>query len=475
MLYQIPDDYNFKIHFCRPRYKNNVEDILIYMASEITRIGDCEEKEFKEKLDSAIRRFPGNANANDKTMQNWRTEVCHSLFGLYYSDANKQVHVGLRAMELAENEDLVSFFKKFLFYFQLPGGHVKYFNLDMIKNGIHFKPAQYFLKVLEAGERMEKKAVCIDKEEACYCILNDLRCTRDNQNPENVWQRIQYNRDHSIYYKHDSDTTRYAGDILEYMQIANLLVCYDGKNFYLNHRENAAILKFINSSEWFSGYDYMIKKRTGTNREIAFLRPKWFVYVNRKDGDTDFSTDISTYIEESTDTPTDMRSERMKSFASYLDKIRNNPNISTKDIGDIGEALVMGHEQERLKINGREDLVHLVTKISTPTALGYDISSRNLDASMRNIEVKTTISSKPLVAMRVHLTPNEWQAAKDYREKYFIYRLFISKYDIKLFIMNDPVQLFKDDLIDIFPEKGMDVSFKEKAGKYEELLAWTKQ
>ena len=160
-------------------------------------------------------------------------------------------------------------------------------------------------------------------------------------------------------------------------------------------------------------------------------------------------------------------------FAIYLDRVRQMDDINTKDIGDIGETLVEGHECQRLKSNGREDLVHLVRKIPTELAVGYDISSRELDATIRNIEVKTTISTRPIDFKKVHLTPNEWQAAKSYKDRYYVYRLMISRMDIKLFIIEDPVQLFKNDLIDISPNSGMDITFSEKSGRYEELLAWS--
>ena len=70
--------------------------------------------------------------------------------------------------------------------------------------------------------------------------------------------------------------------------------------------------------------------------------------------------------------------------------------LTTKDIGDIGENLVHGHECMRLKLGGREDLIHLIKRIPTQFAVGYDISSVELDERKRFIEVKTTISSKPL-------------------------------------------------------------------------------
>lgn len=473
-LYQTPEQYNFRIHHCRPRFKGNVENVLIYMASEITKIGSCPTDEFNEKLNNAIRCFPGNATLKTKTVNNWRTEIS-SLFGLFYEDDDHFNHACLRAKELAENEDLVQFFKQFLYYFQYPGAHIKTQEIEeQIENGIHFKPAQYFLKVLEAGEKLEGKSVYITKAEACYCILNDLRCTRDNEDPAKAWERIKYNRDYFAQYEQIGDVIRYAGDILDYMQLANLLVSYNSKEFYLNHRENESIIKFVNSDEWYSGYDTMIKQRHGSYEAIRDCRCGWFEYVNREAADTDFSTDITEYIAQAEDDKSD-RSKRMRLFAVYLERIRQLTGINTKDIGDIGETLVEGHECERLKKNGREDLVHLVRKIPTELAVGYDISSRELDATIRNIEVKTTISTKPIEFNRIHLTPNEWQAAKSYKDRYYVYRLMVSRNDIKLFVMEDPVQLFKEDLIDISPNSGMDITFGEKSGEYEELLAWTEQ
>lgn len=471
-IYHTPDEYNFRLHHCRPRFKGNVENVLIYMASEITKIGSCPADEFNAKLNDAIRCFPGNTTLVRKTVNNWRTEIS-SLFGLFYEDDDHYNHACLRAEELAKTGDLVQFFKQFLFYFQYPGAHIKTHEIEeLIEQGVHFKPAQYFLKLLQSGEASEGKHVYITKAEACYCIFNDLRCTRDNEDPSEAWKRIKYNRDHFYTYEPIGDVIRYAGDILDYMQMANLLVSYNSKEFYLNHRENEAILKFINSSEWFSEYDAMIRQRKGSYQAIRDCRCSWFEYVNRKAGNTDFSTNITEYISQSEDS-SDQRNERMKIFAVYLERVRQTQHINTKDIGDIGETLVEGHECQRLKINGHPELVHLVKKIPTELAVGYDISSRELDSTVRNIEVKTTISTKPIEFNKIHLTPNEWQAAKSYKNRYFVYRLMVSRYDIKLFIMKDPVQLFRDALIDISPADGMEITFGEKAGRYEELLAWT--
>lgn len=470
MVYKIPTEYEFRIHHCRPRFKGNVENVLIYMATEISRIGDAPRDEFNNSLNDAIRCFPGNATSTLKTINNWRTEIS-SLFGLFYEDDNGINHAMLRAKELAESNDLVQFFKQFIFYFQYPGAHIKSDKIqEQIEQGIHFKPAQYILRMLDVAEKDTGKRCGITKAEACYCILNDLRCTRDNENVRNVWKRIEKNRENGLEYEAIGDVIRYAGDILDYMQLANLLASYNNKEFFLNHNENEAIIKFINSTEWFDGYDFMVRDRKSTLEEINSKRCDWFEYVNKESKDTDFSTDIKAYI---TPEATELVNDQVQKFRAYFDKLSTLEGLKTKDVGDIGESLVHGHECERLKIGGREDLIHLVRKIPTELGVGYDISSRELDETLRNIEVKTTISSKSIMFNKIHLTPNEWQAAKSYSDRYWIYRLMVSKRNIKLFIMCNPVNLFKQDLIDISARDGMEITFKEQAGQYEELLAWT--
>ena len=128
---------------------------------------------------------------------------------------------------------MIEFFRYFLFYFQYPGGHIKTHKLkSVIENGIRFKPVKYILKVLEAGEKVTGGRFHIDKAEATHFIYNDLRVTRDNCEPLEVVERIIHNRQNSVELDLQGDVIRYAGDILDYMVIADLLTMHS-TNFYI--------------------------------------------------------------------------------------------------------------------------------------------------------------------------------------------------------------------------------------------------
>ena len=80
-MYQVPEKYYFRLHHPRPRFKNDVENVLVYMATNISDLGKLPKSDFKDKLNSIIRQYTGNGDKTDKTINNLRTEIS-SLFGL---------------------------------------------------------------------------------------------------------------------------------------------------------------------------------------------------------------------------------------------------------------------------------------------------------------------------------------------------------------------------------------------------------
>ena len=469
-MYKIESEYFFRLHQVRPRFKNDIENVLLYVATEISKLGIQPLDRFNKNLFNAIRLYTGNATKEDKTIDNWRTEIA-ALFGFIEEDnINKIGKAGKIAQKLADEQDLVQFFKYFLFYFQYPGGHIKTHKLkSIIDTGIKFKPVQYFLKVLENGEKITGKRFSINKAEATHFIYNDLRVTRDNCKQEDVVLRILKNRECNIELDWDGDIIRYAGDILDYMVIGDLLVQH-GSDYYINWNERETITSFLESKLWFSDYD----KLYNCDFSVGVLNPiedNWFHYVNKDLGEELFKTDVLKYLGIEEDSYKQLISEVIVGLEEKFDP-ENVKN--TKEIGDFGENLIVGHESMRIKLGGREDLIHLIKKIPTFLAVGYDIQSVELDARKRYIEVKTTISNKSISFYNFHLTSNEWSTAETIRESYFVYRLMISKYDRKLFILKDPVGNYKNDIIKMIPRNGADIIFSEKSGEWNNLLIWKK-
>jgi len=463
-MYRVPEEYFIRLHHARPRFKNNIEDVLIFVAEEISRIPQSTSEDFAIKVNESLRRFPGNITKTEKTISNWRTEIS-ALFGFILSD-NQYSWPGLRAEELAKNQDLIEAFKKFLYTFQYPGAHIKSHEIKkLIENGVRFKPAQYILKMLRVGEELIGKPEYLTKGEVCHCIFNDLRCVRDNEDPKNVWARIHSIR-HQRKVKYDmaGDVIRYAGDIVDYMETAGLLKTHDGKKYYINKLEDISVQKFIESTEWFDGYDGLISKRAATLSEIDSKKSDWFYYVNGDLEMEDFSTDILNILPNTT----------LIEGYEFIERVYEDDKSTTQDIGNAGEAIIFAHECERVKQGNRRDLIHLIQRVPTHLAAGFDIQSVELDETKRYVEVKTTVSGKPLLFKRFHLTPNEWNAARTLGDRYFVYRLMISMGVGRLFVIRDPVRLYKEDKIEMIPSDGAEITFDDKiAGTYEELLIWT--
>ena len=232
MKYVIPDQYEARLHHCRPRFKNNIEDVLLHMASEICFIGKTEHADFKDKLNIAIKLFPGNAIKAPKTINNWRTEIS-ALLGLIEYDDNFSSPSKM-AIQLNQKQDLAEFFKFFCFKFQYPGGHLKPQEVSwMLQRGIKFKPAKYILSVLNLATTSSPNTVGLSKEEVTHCIFNDLRVTRDNRDPKTTLDLILSNRSNGTTYDTGGDVIRYAGDILDYMELANLLILKPNGQYYL--------------------------------------------------------------------------------------------------------------------------------------------------------------------------------------------------------------------------------------------------
>lgn len=472
-MYEIPKEYFFRLHHIRPRFKNDVENVLFYMATEIAKLSPEEHEAFKEKLNNTIKFYTGNASKELKTINNWRTEIS-SLFGLieYDDDISKP---GRMALLLSESQDLIEFFRYFLFYFQYPGGHLKpHETLEYIKAGIRFKPAKYLMQVILEGKKIvgNEGKFGVTKAEATHCIFNDLRVTRDGRSPKETAEFILENRKNEVQYDQSGDVIRYAGDILDYMELADLVKLRPNYQYYLNTINLETIQAFINDGDFFGPYQVLYDKADLSLADVVSTQQEWFHYVNNKLDSSIFEANVLSIIEEASAATGDVEmSVFIKEVLRKVQTIREGETVRTKEIGDVGEAMVVEHEKTRMVNLKREELIHLIKKIPETFAVGYDISSfEGVSDIRRYIEVKTSISRGRLATQNFHMTPSEWSAANSLRKTYYVYRLMISTQDVNLFLIQDPVGQYKVDLLDMIPRDGADIRYSDKSGRWEKLL-----
>lgn len=443
------------------------------MANEIAKLEPGEHRAFRNRLNDVIRLYPENSSKQMKTINNWRTEIS-SLFGFieYDGEISKP---GRMATLLSESQDLIEFFRYFLFYFQYPGGHLKpHETLECIKAGIRFKPARYLMQVFIEGQKMmpEGASFGITKAEATHCIFNDLRVTRDGRSPSDTARLILANREEHCEYNQGGDVTRYAGDILDYMELADLARLRPNYQYYLNKANLEIIQAFVNDDKFFEPYASLYDGHELSLADVRDTQQEWFHFVNNRLDSSIFEANALSIIEEASTTTADQgESIFIMEVLQKIQKMKDGDAVRTKEIGDVGEAMVIEHEKTRLDYLERSDLVHLIKKIPETFAVGYDISSFEGAGDIRRyIEVKTSISRGKLAAQFFHMTPSEWSAANTLGETYFIYRLMISAKGVSLFLIKDPVGSYKKDLLDMSPRNGADVRYTEKSGSWEQLL-----
>lgn len=469
--YKIPDEYFFRLHHVRPRFKNDVEEVLLYVATSISEMPVLPMKDFRKELNDVLFKFKKNATSKEKTIDNWRTEIS-ALFG-FIQETNSNQYPGVTAKRLADNQYLDEFFNYFLFSFQYPGGHIKSQNvIKQIEENIRFKPCPFIIQLLIEGEKILGKPFSITAEELTHCAYFDLRVTRDGRHPKEVVQLILQNRKQKLEYEYKyeqlknsrtgkfplrGDINRYAGDILDYMVFANLLHHKGtGYYYYLNDENKDAINFHLNNSTWFSEYDKFYNLSKVTNSEISSIEEIWFDYVNSFENIEAFAP----HLEE-------REAENISALIQeYYSRMKEDRKIPTKIFGDYGETLVLAHEYLRTKDGSNRQ--HLINKIPTPLGVGYDLQSIEIEKKKRYIEVKTTKSRKAIKNNRFKLTPNEWDTAETLGDNYFVYYLVINDTGKNIFIINNPVKQYEIGNLKI--DKNLVVEFSKTSGQWQELI-----
>ncbi|WP_341509643.1 hypothetical protein WAX88_21320 (plasmid) [Photobacterium damselae subsp. damselae] len=261
-IYRTPEKHLYPLHLVRPRFKNNLEDVLFYMAKEIN---DFNGPIDNESLNDIISKFPGNSHISTKTLSNWRTEIS-TLFGLMQYNDNYGYYPSNITKRLSEKEDLIEFFKNFSIKLQFPSGILKsHVNKELIERNINFLPFKFTIELLYILKSQNKNSAYITKDELTYIVFDDIRFTTNKLKPSDASKIILHNRELNYSYeKHPytkgytkeskGDQTRTSFDFLDYMQYGNLLI-KKGDKYYLNEIEEKFIQYAYKKTDTFTFFD----------------------------------------------------------------------------------------------------------------------------------------------------------------------------------------------------------------------------
>ena len=330
--YAVPPQHFFRLHHSRPRFKTDVESVLLFVAESISMVGVQEQQHFATELNAILRTYPGNAKKSEKTINNWRTEIA-ALFSMVRTE-DGQSEASRNAIHLAESGDLIEFFRSFVLTFQYPGGHVAPQTVaEMINHGVQFHPGKFVIRLLQHGTGEAGKSFGVTAAELTHLAFNDLRVTAsDSRSCADVYHDIAGNRRAGVKYDETGDVVRYAGDVLDYMVLAGLLEFRPvNKRFYI--RPQGAIVADVIASQaqMFTGYRDLYARGVQAS-DVSGDAIAWCDFANQTFAvlsDFDAVTEVVAG---------ELAAEVPGRYEAILNELRSLDPSSAKQIGRVGEA-----------------------------------------------------------------------------------------------------------------------------------------
>lgn len=114
---------------------------------------------------------------------------------------------------------------------------------------------------------------------------------------------------------------------------------------------------------------------------------------------------------------------------NYLKREQQN-----KQLGDLGEEMVVEYEKWNLKREGKSRYAAQVRWVAREEGdgLGYDVLSKDLAGNDKFIEVKTTKLTKKTP---IYFSKNELDFSINHQDKFYLYRLFDFEKEARMFIL----------------------------------------
>lgn len=437
--------------FIRGKSQKEMDDMLPLYAKTINSICPCSEDSFPALFDAELsKQLP---SASGKTLANHRTEIAGSLLGLYFED-NGQIYESERNKKFLTDSDQPALFKDVCFKHQFPTG-VQKMGTVCIKAiaGINFRPYPFILKVLGMAEAAGISMTTLD---IGYYILNAADVLKGNATADEVFEVIKSDKYHGIARsipsggKASSYVFQHIREQLNYLELANLIFIDHDMKVHINHYEEDTVSIF--TAEYgkpllfdFSSYD--LDSTEGRNEAHSAWR-KYYGTLSQPAIVGNFATKASAIL-------------NVPSTPNSAQQTETPQTTSTVEIGDEGEEVVFKYEKTRVKAYSAR-LVNRVLSLGKTKGLGYDIQSVVAEPGptaefSKYIEVKTT---KRVTAPDVEdeswfdnftITRNEYLAASQHKNLYFIFRVYFTRSGITFHVIGDVLKKAEDGKIEIVP------------------------
>lgn len=439
-------EHQYRCTIVRGKSISLMDDILPTYAKIIDDICPCLESEFKDKFDNELRSIL--SNPTQKTLDNHRTENASTLFGMYFLDDDGIIYATERTKKFLEDNDQPAFFKDMCFKLQFPSGMDSIKTIrDRLDNDISLRPVPFIIKVLLI---LKDHNITLNKKEIGYYILNSLDVLQGIATPKEVIARVLSDRSSGVERvitipgKASSYTMQHINEQLVYMELANLIIITDGE-VHPNTRDIQTLeyfASFHNEPPIFDAYSYDFNDI----EQRKLLRSDWNKYYGLlSDNIGKFDTTISSLGITEEEVPPTTTTGRKDLMA----------------IGDEGEMIVYEFEKNRVKaFNTR--LANKVIHLGKTRGLGYDIQSviaqpGGMAEFVKYIEVKSTkrVTEPRLEDSEwqdtINMTRNEWIAAQQHGDFYSIYRVYLVRGKVIMYIIKNVSQKEKDGKIGVVP------------------------
>ncbi|MBR0496444.1 MAG: DUF3883 domain-containing protein [Treponema sp.] len=447
-MYDINKQYRCDI--IRGKSQSQLEDLLPAYAKVINDICPLPKKEFDKKFNENLISYLPTTARDEKTLKNHRTEIAGQLFGMYVHGADDIIYCSDRTKKFLADGDIPAFFKDICYKMQFPNVMQKQKTVEQrLFDGISIRQYCYLISVLEEAE---KRNIYLTKKEVGVYVLNSLDALKRNATPTEIVDLLEKDRQTKKFRdiqneKESSWNWQHINEQINYLELANLVYIDGKKTLYLNHKENETLSLF--SKEWNSSPLFLITKEDVSNSEnFKKLQLRWYSYYGSLSN-----------VEKAFTTKIEALSVETNSEGGY------RAYGNTVELGDEGEKFVFNYEKTRVgKYNPR--LVNKVILFGKQKGLGYDIQSVMAVKKIGNneypemgkyIEVKATrrVTAPKIDDSEwydsVNITRNEWVAAKEKQDSYFIYRVFFTRTGVFIYTMQNPCQKNEDDKLSVIP------------------------